>query len=320
MVCPRWVYRRIQPIAIADVLDYLVAALDARGSAGQVVEIGGADVLTYRDMMLGYARLRGLRRWLVPVPVLTPWLSSHWVHWMTPVPSAIARPLIEGLRNDVVVRDDLARRLFPGVRPVGYEQALAAALSNLEHGDIETAWSDALSTSQGAAPPVRLSAQEGMIVERRQLFVPEPPEALFRSFTGLGGDRGWLYANWAWRLRGALDRLAGGVGFRRGRRDPDHLRTGDALDFWRVEAVEPPSLLRLRAEMKVPGRAWLQFEARPAQGGSVVVQTAYFAPRGLSGHLYWYALYPAHAAIFRNLVRRVAERARAPSRPAAAGG
>ena len=320
MVCPRWVYRRIQPIAIADVLDYLVAALDSPGSAGQVVEIGGADVLTYRDMMLGYARLRGLRRWLVPVPVLTPWLSSHWVHWMTPVPAAIARPLIEGLRNDVVVRDDLARRLFPGVRPVGYRQALAAALSNLERGDIETAWSDALSTSQGAAPPVRLSAQEGMIVERRQLVVPEPPEALFRSFTGLGGDRGWLYANWAWRLRGALDRLAGGVGFRRGRRDPDQLRAGDALDFWRVEAVEPPSLLRLRAEMKVPGRAWLQFEARPAQGGSVLVQTAYFAPRGLPGHLYWYALYPAHAAIFRNLVRRVAGRARTPSRPAAAGG
>jgi len=253
----------------------------------------------------------------VPVPVLTPWLSSHWVHWMTPVPAAIARPLIEGLRNDVVVRDDLAQRLFPRVRPMGYQQALAAALSNLEHGDIETAWSDALSTSQGATPPVALSAQEGMIIERRQLLVPEPPEALFRAFTGLGGDRGWLYAGWAWRLRGMIDRLAGGVGFRRGRRDPDALRAGDALDFWRVEAVEPPSLLRLRAEMKVPGRAWLQFESRPAQGGSLLVQTAYFAPRGLMGHLYWYGLYPAHAAIFRNLVRKVAERARSPVQPAA---
>jgi len=174
--------------------------------------------------------------------------------------------------------------------------------------------------AEGAAPAVRLSAQEGMIVERRQLPVPAPPEALFRSFAGLGGERGWLYANWAWRLRGAVDRLVGGVGFRRGRRDRDQLRAGDALDFWRVEAVEPPSLLRLRAEMKLPGRAWLQLEARPAQGGSVLVQTAYFAPRGLPGHLYWYALYPAHAAIFRNLVRRVAERARTPRPPAAARG
>lgn len=320
MVCPRWVYRRIQPIAVADVLDYLAAALDAPASAGQVVEIGGADVLTYRDMMLGYARLRGLRRRLVPVPVLSPRLSSHWVHWMTPVPAAIARPLIEGLRNDVVVRDDLARRLFPGVNPVGYAQALAAALANLESGDVESAWSDALSTSQGAAPPVTLSAQEGMMIERRQIVVGEPVEALFRSFTGLGGDRGWLYANWAWRLRGVLDRLVGGVGFRRGRRDPDRLRPGDALDFWRVEAVTAPSLLRLRAEMKVPGRAWLQFEARPAPHGSLLVQTAYFAPRGLGGHLYWYALYPMHAAIFRNLIREVAARARFLDRPAAAHG
>ncbi len=317
MVCPRWVYRRIQPIAVADLLDYLVAALEEPASAGQVVEIGGAEVLTYRDMMLGYARLRGLRRWLVPVPVLTPWLSSHWVHWITPVPAAIARPLVEGLRNDVLVRDDLARRLFPGVKPMGYQAALAAALANLERGEIETAWSDALSTSQGAAPPVTLSAQEGLIIERRQLLVPEPPEALFRSYTGLGGVRGWLYANWAWRVRGMFDRLAGGIGFRRGRRDPDRLRPGDALDFWRVEAVEPPSLLRLRAEMKVPGRAWLQFESRPAPGGSLLVQTAYFAPRGLPGHLYWYALYPAHAAIFRNLVRKVAERARSLHQPVA---
>jgi uncharacterized protein YbjT (DUF2867 family) len=310
MVCPRWVFRRIQPIAVADVLAYLTAALDVPESAGQVVEIGGADVLTYREMMLGYARLRGLRRWLFPVPVLTPRLSSHWVHWMTPIPASIARPLIEGLRNDVVVRDDSARRLFPGISPLSYQEALAQALARLERGEIETAWSDALATSQGDEPPVLLSTQEGMIVERRQLSVPLPPLALFRSFCGLGGKRGWLYANWAWRLRGMVDRLAGGVGFRRGRRDPDSLRVGDALDFWRVEAVEEPTLLRLRAEMKVPGRAWLQFEARPAPEGSLLVQTAFFAPRGLLGHLYWYLLYPFHAAIFGNLVRRVAERAR----------
>ncbi len=319
MVCPRWVYQRVQPIAIRDVLAYLVAALEVPGSAGEVLEIGGADVVTYRDMMLGYARLRGLKRWLVPVPALTPRLSSHWVHWMTPIPAGIARPLIEGLRNEVVVRDDAARQLFPGIRPLSYLEGLALALATLDRGEIETAWSDALSTSQGDAPPVLLSTQEGMIIERRQLAVDLPREALFRSFCGLGGARGWLYADWAWRLRGILDRLAGGVGFRRGRRDPDALRAGDALDFWRVEAVEEPGLLRLRAEMKVPGRAWLQFDTRPAPGGALLVQTAYFAPRGLLGLLYWYVLYPIHAAIFANLVRKVAERARGlvPAPPAA---
>jgi hypothetical protein len=157
---------------------------------------------------------------------------------------------------------------------------------------------------------VTLTTVEGMIIERRALQVDLPPEDLFRAFTGLGGQRGWLYMNWAWRIRGVLDHLVGGPGFRRGRRDPDNLRPGDALDFWRVESVEPDRMLRLRAEMKVPGRAWLQFEALPREGGTLLTQTAYFAPRGLSGHLYWYVLYPFHAAIFRNLVRRVAERAR----------
>ncbi len=316
MICPRWVYSRIQPIAIRDVLEYLAAALEVPESAGQVIEIGGADVLTYRDLLLGYARLRGLRRWLVPVPVLTPRLSSYWVHWTTPIPRSIARPLIEGLRNEAVVRGDLARRLFPRVEPLGYVPALAAALAGLERGEIETAWSDALWTSAADAPPVLLATEQGMLVERRQLEVAARPEDVFRAFAGLGGARGWLYANWAWRLRGALDRLAGGVGFRRGRRDPDALRAGDALDFWRVESVERPTLLRLRAEMRVPGRAWLQFETRPAGRGALLVQTAYFAPRGLAGHLYWVGLYPAHAAIFSNLIRRVAQRARDIAPPA----
>jgi hypothetical protein len=275
-----------------------------------VVEIGGADVLTYRDMLLGYARLRGLRRLLVPVPFLSPRLSSHWVHWMTPIPRGIARPLVEGLRNEVVVRDGEARRLFPDVHPVPYEEALRRALDRLERGEIETAWSDALASSQGDRRPVTLSVQEGMIVERREFDAPVGPEALFRAFTGLGGDRGWLYANWAWRARGVLDRLAGGVGFRRGRRDPDRLRPGDALDFWRVEALEPGRLLRLRAEMKVPGRAWLQFEALPYEGGQTrLVQTAFYDPKGLFGFAYWVGLYPIHRIIFAGMIRNLAKRA-----------
>jgi uncharacterized protein YbjT (DUF2867 family) len=310
MVCPRWVYQRIQPIAIHDVLSYLVEAPHVADAAGKVVEIGGADVLTYREMMLGYARKRGLTRRLVPVPILTPRLSSHWVRWMTPVPYAIARPLVEGLRNEVVVRDDLALRLFPSIHPLTYEQALDRALERLDRGEVETAWSDALSSSPVGVPTVKLTTVEGMIIEHRGIQVSLPPERVFRSFTGLGGERGWLYMNWAWEIRGVMDQLAGGPGFRRGRRDPDQLRPGDALDFWRVEAVVPGRSLRLRAEMKVPGRAWLQFEAVPRDGGTLLTQTAYFAPRGLAGHLYWYALYPIHAAIFSNLVRRVADRAR----------
>lgn len=320
MICPRWVFQRIQPIAVHDVLSYLVEAPQVPEAADRVVEIGGADVLTYREMMLGYAAKRGLRRYLVPVPVLTPRLSSHWVRWMTPVPASIARPLVEGLRNEVVVRDDSARRLFPGIHPLTYAQALDRALERLERGEVETAWSDSLSSSPRDVPDVKLTVVEGMIIERRAVQVDLPPERLFRAFTGLGGERGWLYMDWAWEIRGVLDQLVGGPGFRRGRRDPDNLRAGDALDFWRVEAVDPGRLLRLRAEMKVPGRAWLEFEALPREGGTQLIQTAFFAPRGLAGHLYWYALYPVHAAIFRNLVRRVADRGRRLSTEAAAGG
>ena len=320
MICPRWVFQRIQPVAISDVLSYLVAAPGVPESADRIVEIGGADVLTYRDMMLGYAARRGLRRYLVPVPVLTPRLSSHWVRWMTPIPASIARPLVEGLRNEVIVRDDSALRLFPSIHPVSYSSALDHALERLESGEVETAWSDALSNSPPGVPSVRLASVEGMIIERRAMQVDLAPGHLFRAFTGLGGERGWLYMDWAWKIRGVLDQLAGGPGFRRGRRDPDNLRPGDALDFWRVEAVEPGRLLRLRAEMKVPGRAWLQFEAQPLDGGSLLIQTAYFAPHGLAGHLYWYALYPIHAAIFGNLVRCVAGRARSLAPAALPGG
>lgn len=312
MICPRWVFTRIQPIAIHNVLDYLAGALEKPETAGQIIEIGGTDILTYGDMMLGYAEVRGLRRWLVPVPVLTPRLSSHWVHWMTPVPATIARPLIEGLRNEVVVRDDKALSLFPEISLLDYRTSVRLALEQLDAGQVETSWSDALATSQGDVRPVVFTVQDGMLIERRQRLVSAPPSAAFAAFSELGGDRGWPYANWAWRLRGIVDRLIGGVGFRRGRRDPDEVRIGDALDFWRVEAVEPGRLLRLRAEMKVPGRAWLQFEAEPAdRGRSRLTQTAYFAPRGLWGFVYWYVLYPAHGLIFSGMIRSVARRAEA---------
>ena len=311
MICPRWVYTRIQPIAVRTVLDYLIEALRVSGSAGRTIEIGGAEVITYGEMLTFYAEVRGLRRWLVPVPVLTPKLSSYWVHFVTPIPAAIAGPLIAGLRNEIIVRDDAARRLFPTIQPLDYRTAVKLALEKLRADKVETAWSDALSTSQADATPVTLTTHEGMIIEHRQIAVDAPAEAIFRAFTGLGGTRGWLYMNWAWRIRGALDRLCGGVGLRRGRRDADSLRAGEALDFWRVEALEPGHLMRLRAEMKVPGQAWLQFEVK-AQDHDIrplLTQTAFFAPKGLLGLVYWYALYPIHSMIFGGMIQKLAKRA-----------
>ena len=312
MVCPRWVFTRVQPIAIQDVLDYLVAALDTPESAGRIIEIGGSEVLTYGAMMMGYARARGLRRWLLPVPVLTPRLSSYWVHLVTPIPAGIARPLIDGLRNEVIVREADGRDLFPHIEPMDYQSAVSLALSDLEARRIETSWSDALANSQGDMVPVVLSTQEGMIIERRQQMVPTPPTIVFKMISRLGGQTGWLYMDWAWRVRGWIDRLAGGVGLRRGRRDPEVIRMGDAIDFWRVESVEPGRRLLLRAEMKLPGRAWLQFEALPYKAGQTrLVQTAFFAPKGLLGLAYWYMLYPIHGVIFAGMIRNLARGAMA---------
>jgi uncharacterized protein YbjT (DUF2867 family) len=308
MICPRWVFTRVQPIAIRDVLAYLISALEIPESRGQVIEIGGADVITYGDMLKGYAKVRGLKRALIPVPVLSPRLSSHWVHWMTPVPASITRPLIEGLRNEVIVRDETAQSLFPQIQPVDYLTAVKKALEKLNLGEVETRWSDALASSQGDQPPVVFKTQEGIIIERRQVVVQETSEKVFSVVSRLGGEQGWLYFDWAWKIRGGLDRLFGGVGLRRGRRHPNQIRVGDAVDFWRVETIEPERLLRLRAEMKVPGKAWLQFEVQPQhQNTSQLVQTAFFAPKGLFGLVYWYGLYPLHGLIFSGLIRKIKE-------------
>jgi uncharacterized protein YbjT (DUF2867 family) len=310
MICPRWVYTRTQPIAIDDALTYLVAALETSESQGQIIEIGGRDVLTYRDMMLTYARLRGLRRFIIPVPLLTPRLSSYWVHLVTPIPSTIAQPLIKGLSVEVIVTDDRARRLFPQITPMDYETAVARALASLEAGEVETSWSDALVSSQGDTRAFIFTTQDGMLIEQRQCEVDVPASVVYAEFAALGGRKGWLAFNWLWRLRGVADRLAGGVGFRRGRRHPTSLRVGDAIDFWRVEAVEPDRLVRLRAEMKVPGRAWLQFQAETLGATRTrLIQTAFFAPKGLLGLLYWYLLWPVHGFIFSQLIRKLAAEA-----------
>ncbi|MEO8468360.1 MAG: SDR family oxidoreductase [Chloroflexota bacterium] len=310
MITPRWVGTRCQPIGIRDVLDYLVGAIDHPETTG-IVEIGGPDVLSYGDMMRAYARLRGLRRLMIPVPVLTPRLSSYWVNLVSPVPAGIARPLIEGLRNEVIVTDPGPATRF-GLAPKPFAEALQEAIDRTDRHDVETTWFDA-ARRRGSNRLEVLSSSEGMIVERRQMAVSAKPAQAFAAVERLGGKGGWLFADSLWRARGLADRLVGGVGMRLGRRDPDQLRVGDAVDFWRVEEVRRPSVLRLRAEMKVPGRAWLQYEVEATDGGSRIVQTALFEPKGLPGLAYWYLLYPVHALIFRGLIRALAGRAEAAS-------
>ena len=305
MVCPRWVYNRIQPIAIRNVLDYLVAALTAPESDGQIIDIGGADVQTYGNMLKAYAKERGLRRILIRVPVLTPLLSSYWVHWVTPINARLARPLIEGIRNEVIVQNDKARTLFPQIEPIPYQTAVALALEKLDADQVETTWSDALITNQ-KGQTVILSTDAGMITEHREKIVDASPAQVFHVVSSVGGEKGWPSFNWAWKLRGLMDRVVGGSGLRRGRRHPHELRVGDAVDFWRVEKVEDARVLLLRAEMKVPGRAWLQFETQALENDRTrVAQTAFFAPKGLAGLLYWYVLYPIHGLIFSRMIRNI---------------
>ena len=306
MVTPRWVRTLCQPIAVRDVLDYLIESAGHPERAG-VVEIGGPDVLSYEEMMHTYARLRGMRRLMIPVPVLTPRLSSYWCNLVTPVPSSIARPLIEGLRTEVVVREPEPAKAFD-VRPMGYEAAVQRAIERVDGHDVETTWFDSLGVP-GRADLSDDASREGMIVDRQLRKVAAPPELTFAEIERLGGRAGWPFANVLWGVRGLMDRTIGGPGMRLGRRDPNHVRVGDAVDFWRVEAVERPRLLRLRAEMKVPGRAWLQYEVTAEGAGSIVAQTAFFEPKGLSGRLYWYLLLPAHLFIFRGSIRELVRRA-----------
>ncbi len=311
LVCPAWFFSMAQPIAIRDVLSYLIAALTTPASLGQSIEIGGPACLTYADMLLGYAAERGLKRRLIRTPFHAPRLSAYWVHMVTPVHWQVVLPLIEGLRTDLVLHDDQAGRLFPRIRPIDFRTALHLALGRIQRDNVETAWSDALVTVAGDVRPYRFAVEQGMMFERRSLLLDLPANAVFRAYAGIGGTRGWLYMDWAWALRGWMDKLIGGVGIRRGRRHPDEIRTGESLDFWRVEEVEQDRLLRLRAEMKVPGKAWLQFESIPQEKGQTLfTETAYFAPRGLWGFLYWYAMWPFHAFLFDGLIRRLASRAR----------
>jgi hypothetical protein len=318
---------------VEDVLAYLLAAAERPLTGSETFEIGGADQVSYGELMREYARQRGLRRVMISVPVLTPRLSGLWLGLITPLYARVGRQLVQGLKNPTVVQDDRALRAF-AIVPMGLRRAVARALSNEDAEFARTRWSDAFSASGGRRTwgGVRFRSR---IVDTREVFVPRAPAEVFAPVRRIGGRTGWYYAGWLWRLRGAVDLFFGGVGLRRGRRDPENLIVGDTLDFWRVEDYQPDRLLRLVAEMKLPGRAWLEFEvlapercvsSREAGGdapppvrdprdemrggdgpGCVLRQTAIFDPIGLGGLAYWYFLYPLHRAIFAGMLRRIAE-------------
>lgn len=303
MICPRWVHVQAQPIAIEDLLAYLIAVLDFPTSGSQVFEIGGPDQVSYGQIMQEYARQRGLTRWMIPVPFLTPYLSSLWLGLVTPLYARVGRKLVESLRNPTLISNNLAATSF-AVRPRTFREAIARAILNEDCEFAATRWSDALS-SAGEVRSWGGSRFGSRLVDSRTSLVSVPAEQAFGPIRQIGGRTGWYYGNWLWTVRGFIDLLVGGVGVRRGRRDEQTLRVGDSLDFWRVELYEPGRRLRLYAEMKVPGRAWLEFEVTPTHEGSTIRQTAIFDPLGLLGILYWYGIYPLHQCVFAGMLRNI---------------
>ncbi len=305
MITPKWVNTKTQPIAIRDVLRYLVDALIVDKSKGEIIEIGGEDILTYKDLMRIYAEVRGLKRYFIKVPVLTPRLSSHWIGFVTPLPSRIAKPLVDGLKNELVCKSTKAKELF-SFKTISYKQAVELALQRNKEGKTETIWFSAYSSGlKNKVSPVHLAQKEGMIIEKRETVVDANVDSTFKAFASLGGKNGW-YANFLWRIRGYIDLLFGGVGLRRGRRSETELLPGDPLDFWRVEEIEKNKLLRLRAEMKLPGKAWLQFQAEQNLDGTTkLIQTAFYESKGLWGLLYWYSVYPLHGLIFGGMIKSI---------------
>jgi uncharacterized protein YbjT (DUF2867 family) len=307
MITPRWVEVEAQPIAVDDLIEYLVAALDVPLPESRVFEIGGADRFSYGDIMREYARQRGLRRVMIRVPFLTPRLSSLWLGLVTPLYARVGRKLIESIKHPSIVHDTTAREIFP-TQPLGMREAIAAAIRNEDREFAETNWYDAYSSGGESRNWAGVRFGNRFIDSRTREVNVGPAEA-FAPIRRIGGKTGWYAYNWLWRLRGFLDLLVGGVGMRRGRPLPEELRVGDALDFWRVEAYEPNRLLRLSAEMKLPGRAWLQFEVEPREGGATIHQTAVFDPVGLLGLAYWYLVYPLHRLVFARMLENIARAA-----------
>jgi len=311
MICPSWVRVMAQPIHIEDVIRYLMAGIHLPAGQEQIYEIGGRDTVSYQEIMEEYARQRGLKRTMIPVPVLTPYISSLWLGLTTPLYARVGRKLILSIKNPTVVRDARALSVFD-IRPAGLEESIRRARGNEDNRFATTRWSDATS-STGRQRSWGGTKFGSRLVDTRSIKVDRVlPGAAFAPIRRIGGQTGWYYGDWLWRVRGFLDLLVGGAGMRRGRRNPEDLVVGDTLDFWRVEGYEPNRRLLLVAEMKLPGRAWLEFEVKPSGTGSVIHQTAVFDPVGLSGLVYWYGIYPLHRRVFRGMLKEISRRAATP--------
>ena len=308
MVTPRWVRVMAQPIAVTDVLAYLLAALSLPINDNVTIEIGGPDRVSYGELMHEYARQRGLRRWMISVPLLTPRFSSLWLGLVTPLYARVGRKLVNSLRHPTIVSDNSALDLFY-IKPLGVREAIARALRDEDAGFARTRWSDAVSAAAGTPRQWGGARFGNRLVDSRSTRISATPASVFATVTSIGGTTGWHYANWLWAVRGWLDLLMGGVGMRRGRRDPQRLQVGDTLDCWRVEFIKPGQQLRLVAEMKLPGRAWLDFEVQPAGDGTLLRQTAMFDPVGLLGLAYWDGVWPLHQLIFAGMLLGIAKAA-----------
>ena len=312
MITPKWLNNRIQPIAVRDVLRYLVGAAAIDPTTSGTFDIGGPDIFSYREMMIAYADAAGLsKRVIIPVPVLTPRLSSGWVGLVTPVPYRLARRLVESLKHEVVAAPSEIRNLIPdpqdGLTP--FKEAVKLALTRIKEANVETRWTNASLPGSPSAPlPTDPDWSGGTLYKDIRTRISEDPiEEVWKRVEAIGGDNGYSRATWAWTLRGWMDKWVGGVGLRRGRRDPNHLIEGEALDFWRVEALDRPHLLRLRAEMKMPGLAWLEFDLEKTEGNKTkVTQRAIYAPKGLLGHLYWFSVWPMHGFVFPSMINQIA--------------
>jgi len=306
MVTPKWVKTLAQPIGVDDVVSYLLSAKNVTLKENVVVDIG-SEIMPYKDMMLGCARALGLKRWIFPLPILTIKLSSYWLNFFTPVPYNVAKSLIEGLSSEVIVQNNNAQKYFPNIKPISFESAVKKAIGAMEHHQVYSRWSDAGGSMDVLEKEFKNETSDALLINRQILPLNDvSKEKVYRTFCSVGGEEGWFGYNWLWEIRGVMDKMIGGAGINRGRRDAHKLRVGESVDFWRVEDLKKNERLLLRAQMKVPGKAWLEFKIKEEE----LIQTAYFYPKGLTGRLYWYALIPIHYLVFKDMIHSIIKKAK----------